>query len=113
MAAIGERGAAIEYANVIKPEESAFENIFAFGILAIHPPGKGEQQFVKDCFQKCTVAFAGLFALDLENAPRRPCEDGRIYIVKVPFVGGKLAVGMLIPFANYNIELTFGKVRVD
>src|SRR4029077_17084848 len=29
MAAIRERGAAVEYADVIKPEESAFKNIFA------------------------------------------------------------------------------------
>ena len=65
MAAIGERGAAIEDADVIKPEESAFENIFAFRIFPIHPPGKGEEQFVEDCFQKCAIAFAGLFALDL------------------------------------------------
>src|SRR5256714_3631278 len=113
VAAIGERGAAIEYADVIKPKEPAFENIFAFGIFPIHPPGKGEKQFVEDRFQKCAVAFTGLFALDLEDTPSRPPDHGWINIAEVPFVSGKLAVGMLIPFANDSIELAFGKVRID
>jgi len=113
MAAIRERGAAIEYADVIKPEESAFKNIFASRIFPIHPPGKGKEQFVKDCFQKCAVAFTGLFALDLEDAPGRSPDHGWINIAEVPFVGGKLAVGMLIPFANDGIELAFGKMRID
>ena len=112
-AAIGERGAAIEYADVIKAKEPAFENIFVFGIFPIHPPGKGKEQFVKDCFQKCAVAFTGLFSLDLEDAPGRPPDHGWINIAEVPFVGGKLAVGMLIPFAHDGIELAFGKVRID
>src|SRR5205814_6562149 len=106
-------GVTIEYAGVIEPEESALEDIVTFGIFPIYPPGKSEQEFVEDRFQKCAVAFAGLFALDLENAPGRPREHRRIYIAKVPFVGGKLAVRMLIPLANHNIELTFGKMRVD
>ena len=113
MAAVGERGAAIEDADVIEAEESAFENIFASGIFPIHPPGESDQQFVEDCFQKCAVAFAGLLALDLVNAPGRPADDRRIDIAEVPFVGGNLAVGMLIPFAHDDIELAFGEVRID
>src|SRR5207249_12116267 len=54
-----------------------------------------------------------LFTFDLEHAPGRPRQDGRIYITEVPFVGRNLAVGMLVPLANYNIELTFGKMRIN
>ena len=111
--AIGERGAAIEYPDVIKAEEPAFENIFAFGIFPIHPPGKGKEQLVKDCFQKSAVTFTGLLALDLEDTPGRPPDHGWINIAEVPFVGGKLAVWMLIPFAHNDIELAFGKMRID
>ena len=42
MAAVAERGAAVEYANVIESEKSALENIIPFEIFAIHPPGKGD-----------------------------------------------------------------------
>src|SRR5207248_6963132 len=113
MATVGKGSAAIEYADVIKPEESAFENVFAFGIFAIHPPGKGEQHFMEDRFQKSAVAFSVLFTFDLEDAPGRPRDHRRVNIAEIPFVSGKLAVGMLIPFANYRIKLTFGKMRVD
>ena len=40
MSAVRKRSAAIEYADVVEAEESAFENIFAFGIFPIHPPGE-------------------------------------------------------------------------
>ena len=113
MATVGKGGAAIEYADVIEPEESSLKDIVTFGIFPIHPPGKGEQQFVEDRFQKRAVALAGLFALDLEDAPGRPRDHRRVNIAEIPFVSGKLAVGMLIPFANYRIKLTFGKMRVD
>src|SRR5213080_2648932 len=113
MATVEKGGAAIEYADVIESEESALKDIVTFGIFSIHPPGKGEQQFMEDRIQECAVAFAGLFALDLENAPGCPCQDGRIYVAKVPFIGGNLAVRVLIPFTDHSIELAFGKVRVD
>src|SRR4029077_16513821 len=107
MATVGKGGATIEYADVIEPEESSLKDVVTFGIFAIHPPGKGDQQFVEDRFQKCAVAFAGLFALDLEHPPGRPPQDGWIYVAKVPFVNWNLTVGMLVPFANDGIELAF------
>ena len=113
MAIVGKGGATIEYADIIEPQESSLKDVVTFGIFPIHPPSKGEQQFVEDRFQKRAVAFAGLFALDLENAPGRPRKDGGIYITEVPFVGRKLAIGMLVPLANYNIELIFGKMWID
>src|SRR2546423_13575319 len=68
---------------------------------------------MKNCFQKGAVAFAGLFFFDLVNAPRGPADDWWINVTEVPFVGGHLAVRMLIPFAQNDIELAFGELRVD
>ena len=96
-----------------RPRKAALENIFPLGVLAIHPPGEGDQHFVEDRFQECAVAFAGLFALDLINAPRRPGQHRRVDVVEIPLVGRDLAVGMLIPFAHDEIELRFGEFDVD
>ena len=51
--------------------------------------------------------------LDLVNAPGCPAEHRRIYIAKIPFVGGNLSVGMLVPFAHDEIELALGEMRID
>ena len=68
---------------------------------------------MEDGFQEGAVAFAGLFALDLINPPGRPGQHGWIYIAEVPFVGRNLSVRMLIPLANYGIDLALGEVRID
>src|SRR5436305_14154625 len=83
MATVGKAGAAIEYADGIESEESPLEDIVTFGIFPIHPPGNGEQQFMENRFPERAVASAGLLTFDLETAPRRPCEDGRILITEV------------------------------
>ena len=72
MAAVRERRVAIKNANVIKPEEPALENIVAFGILAIHPPGKSDEQFVEDSLQKSAIAFAGLLLVRSCKPARQP-----------------------------------------
>src|SRR5690348_4519664 len=113
MSAVREGSITIEHSDVVEAKESALENISAFGILAIYPPGKGEQHFMEDRFQKCAIAFAGLLALDLVNPPRRPGKDRRVHVIEVPFVRRNMTVGMLIPFAHNDIELTFGEMRID
>ena len=92
VAAVRQRRATIEDADVIEPEEAALENIFPFGILPVHPPGERDQQFVEGGLEKGAVAFAGLFLLDLVNAPGGPADDGRIDVAEIPLVGGNLAV---------------------
>ena len=47
--------------------------------------------------------------IDLENAPRRPGVDRRIYIAEGPFIGGNLPVGMHVPFAQKELQLLFGE----
>ena len=44
----GQRRAPVEDADVVQPEKSALEDIAAFGIFAIHPPGEVEHQLVED-----------------------------------------------------------------
>ena len=113
MASIGKRVVPIEHANVIEPEKSALKDVVAFRVFAIHPPGEGDEHFVKDRLEKRAIAFAGFFSLDLINAPRRPGEDGRIHVAEIPLVGGDLSVRMLVPFAHDDIELRFGEVTID
>src|SRR5438876_8306391 len=48
----------IEYPDVIEAEEAAGEKIVAFGVLAVHPPGKVEQQLLEYAFEKCRVSLA-------------------------------------------------------
>ena len=43
VAAGGQRGAAVEDANIVKPEEAAFEHVLAEAVLAVHPPGEVQQ----------------------------------------------------------------------
>src|SRR4029077_18043992 len=113
MCAIGKLRVAIEDADVVESEKTALENIFTFGVFAIHPPGECDQHLVEDRFQKCAVAFSGLFALDLINPPRPPRQHRRINVVEIPFVSRNLPVGMLIPFADNEIELRFGELNID
>ena len=113
MCAIGKLRVAIEDADVVESEKTALENIFAFEVFAIHPPGEGDQHFVEDRFQKRAVTFSGFFALDLINAPRRPRQHRRINVVEIPFVSRNFPVGMLIPFADDEIELRFGELNID
>ena len=41
-------GTAVKHSDVVQPEESTLENILAFRIFAIDPPGEIEQQLLKD-----------------------------------------------------------------
>src|SRR5262249_44372060 len=109
----GQWSAAIKNTDVIKAEEAALEDVAALRILAIHPPGEVEHQFVEDALQEGEIAaVAALFAVDLENAPGRPGVDRRIDVAERPFVSGKLAVRMHVPFAREQEELDLGEFGV-
>src|SRR5438876_10543451 len=102
----------IENADVIKPEETAGEKIVAFGVLAIHPPGKVEQQLLEHAFKKRGVALAA-WPSHLVNAPTRPCVHGRIHIAEGELISRNLAIGMHVPFTQEKIELLLREVRID
>ena len=47
VAAGGQRGAAVEDADVVEAEEAALEDVLAEAVLAVHPPGEVQQQLVE------------------------------------------------------------------
>jgi hypothetical protein len=104
-AAVRERLVAIEHADVIEPKESALEDVIALRIFAVHPPGEGNEHLMENRLQKCAIAVAALLSFDLINAPRSPCDHGRINIAKMPLICGHLPVRMLVPLAHDEIEL--------
>src|SRR4029077_4859980 len=112
-AAVSERGVAIEHANVIEPKETTLENVVAFRIFAVHPPGESDEQLVENYLEESAITFAPLLPFDLVYAPGSPRNHGRIDIAKMPFVCGDLAIRMLVPLAHNEIELALGKLRID
>src|SRR5438105_4075547 len=110
MAAVRQGRAPIEDADVIETEEAALENIFPFGVFPVHPPGEGDEELVENGFEEITIAFARLFLFDFVNAPRGPANHRRIDVAEIPFVGGDLAIRVLVPFAQDDIELAFGEL---
>src|ERR1700738_3847804 len=54
----GKRLAAIEHSDIVQAQESAFEDVIAPGVLAIHPPGKIHEQLVEDCLQEPVIRFS-------------------------------------------------------
>src|SRR5438876_8914005 len=111
--AVRKHRAAIEHADVVEAKETALENVVIFGVLPIYPPGESEQHFVENGFQERAIAFAVLFALNLENAPGRPRQHRRIDVAEVPFVSGDLSIWVLIPFAHDELELLLGETGID
>src|SRR5579883_953511 len=112
VAAGGQGGAAVKHADVVEAEKSALENVHALGVLAVHPPGKVEQELVEDALQEGAVAFAFSFLVDLIDAPGGPGVNGGIHVAESPLVGGQLAVGMHVPLAQKKDELVLGEIGV-
>ena len=108
-----ERPGTVENPDVIQPEKATFKNVAARGIFAIHPPREIYEQLMKDAHEKHSVRFAAHATRNLVDAPRCPRLHGRIYIRKIPFVGGKLPVRMHVPFAHKQDELIFREIRID
>ena len=68
---------------------------------------------MKGALQKTAVPPPGVSFFDLVNPPHCPRVNRRIHIGEVPFVSGKLPVGMHVPFAQQQKKLFLGKVRID
>ena len=68
MRAAGKFRVAVENADVVESEKSAFKNIIAFGVFAVYPPRKIKQKFVKNPFEKIVVGFARALGFNLVNA---------------------------------------------
>ena len=113
MPARRERRRAIEYSDVVETEKTALEDVGAIRIFAVDPPSEVEKQFVKDFFKECAVADATDSAFNFVDAPGGPGVNGRIDVAKSPFVGGKLAVRMHVPFAKQKNKLLFREIGID
>src|SRR5713226_10471243 len=109
----GEWRGTVKDSNVVEAEKSALKNVCSVGILAVHPPGKIQEQLVKDFFEESTVGYTAHAPLDFVDAPGGPCMNGRIHIAKGPFIGRQLTIRMHIPFAQKKNELLLGKIRID
>src|SRR5690348_14319339 len=57
--------AAVEYADIIQAKESTLEHIVTVRVLTIDPPGKIDDELLKDAFQKSDSPFTGLFFLQV------------------------------------------------
>jgi hypothetical protein len=110
----GERPRPVEHADIVEAEEAALEDVQALRVLAVHPPGEVQQQFVEDALQEIEVARAAvLFAVILEHPHGRPGVHGRIDVAERPFVGRQFAVRIHQPHAAQQLELPLGELGVD
>src|SRR6188472_3159575 len=58
MATCRQRRTTVEYSDVVESQESALEHVHPLGVLAIHPPGEIQQQFVEDALEEDEVTCA-------------------------------------------------------
>ena len=114
VAAGGQRRGAVEHADVVEPEEAAFEHVGAGAILAVDPPGEVHQQLGEGVLEELDVAAAAAALLvDQVELHRGPRVHRRIDVAEVPLVGGQLAVRVQVVVAQHQIELLLGEVGID
>ena len=88
--------------------------VVALGIFAVHPPGEGDEHFVKNSFEKSAISVvASVFARSGKRAKSCPRDDRGINIAEIPLVCRDLAIWVLIPFAQDEIELALRKFRIN
>ena len=112
VAAGGQRGAAIEDADVVQAEEAALEHVLAEAVLAVDPPGEVQHELVEDRLQEVDVSLTtpGLLVAIQEQA--RKGVDRGVHVAEVPLVGGHLPVGVLVGTAKHQLHLLLGEIGV-
>src|SRR5579863_10551939 len=86
---------------IIQTQKTAFKKIIPILVFPVYPPGKIEQKFMEDRFQKISVAWYIMESLFTSvNTPGGPCMHRWIYIAECPFVCRQLTIWMHIPFAG-------------
>src|SRR5690606_32652675 len=75
-AARGQGLGAVEEANVVEPQEAALEDVLAFLVLTVDPPGEVHEEFLEHALKEVEILYAVHLALDLEDTERRPGMDG-------------------------------------
>ena len=104
VAAGRQRLGAVEDADVVEAEEAAGEEVAAFEVLPVDPPGEVDDQLLEAAGQEHAVALAAGGG-HLVHAPAGPGVDGRVDVAEVELVGGQLAVRVHVPLAQEEHEL--------
>src|SRR5262245_30639122 len=112
MAAGGQRCRAVEDADIVEAQKTALEDIEALGILAVDPPIEVEHQFMEGSLEEDAVASTAMLLLDLIDAPGGPSQHRRVDIAEGPLIGGGLAVRMLVPLPQQQVDLALGEIGV-
>jgi hypothetical protein len=113
VAAGGQRGAAVEDADVVEAEEAALEDVVAVGVLAVDPPGEVLHQLLEGVLQEGAVALAGAVLLQLVEEQGGPGVHGRVDVAEVPLVRRDLAVGVQVEAAQQQVQLALGEGEID
>ena len=113
VAACGQRGAAVEDADVVEPEEPPLEDVLAVTVLAIDPPREVHQKLLEAFFQKSQVTLAAQRLLVLIHEPRGPRVHGGVDVPEVPLVGGNLSVRMHVLLSEHQLQLLLGEIGID
>jgi len=109
----GQRGAAVEDADVVEAEEAALEDVLAETVLAAHPPGEVQQQLVEGHLEEVQVHVATQRLLGALQEQGRKRVDRGVHIAEVPLVRRHLAAGVQVGALEHQIHLLLGEVGVD
>ncbi len=104
--------AAVKHTDIIQAKKTAFKYIVAISIFPVDPPGKIDEQFLKDSFKKNNIATAKAFLLNAVNFHSCPGLHRRIYIAEIPFVSGQLSIGFHVPFPHNEFKLVLCKHHI-
>src|SRR5690348_5885480 len=69
---------AIDHCDVVKTEEAALEDVVPFSINFVDPPGKVDQQLVKDLLKKLCVGDSVARAIQVVDTPTGPGVHRRV-----------------------------------
>src|SRR5262249_56484986 len=93
-------------------EEAAREHVVAGGVLAVPPPGEVEREFVERALEPVDVALAMTYLLQAVREDGGPGMHGRVDVVEVPLVSGKLTAGMQVPLVEHQGQLVLREFRI-
>src|SRR5438128_1389783 len=69
---------AVDHRDVVESQKAAFEDVVAFAVDFVHPPGKVDQQFVKALLQPIAIGVPAPDAIHVVDSPASPRVHRRI-----------------------------------
>src|SRR6202011_2763638 len=108
----GKGPGSVKNTDIIQTKKTSGENVIPLGVLAIHPPGEIEKQFVKDAFKEISVSMA-VCAAYLVDSPGSPGVHRRIDVGKCEFICGNLPIWVHVPFTKEKLQLLLGKLWIE